>query len=296
MTKDEINKFLAVPGLEHNVNTFESDYNGIITKAEGTELLRENIMKLAELQDKLYAHDRYAVLVVFQAMDAAGKDGTIKHVFSGINPQGCHVNAFKQPSDEELDHDYLWRIYTRLPERGRIGIFNRSHYEDVLVVKVNPEILLHNKLPGIYRESDITENFWKERYRQINDFERHLTETGTIVIKFFLNVSEKEQEKRFIARLKDPSKNWKFSASDMKEKDKWNDYMNAYSDILTETSTSDAPWFVIPADKKWYMRYAVSQILVDRISALPIGYPQLTEKQEKEIESAKEKLLYLIDK
>lgn len=296
MTKDEINKFLAVPGLEHNVNTFESDYNGIITKAEGTELLRENIMKLAELQDKLYAHDRYAVLVVFQAMDAAGKDGTIKHVFSGINPQGCHVNAFKQPSDEELDHDYLWRIYTRLPERGRIGIFNRSHYEDVLVVKVNPEILLHNKLPGIYRESDITENFWKERYRQINDFERHLTETGTIVIKFFLNVSEKEQEKRFIARLKDPSKNWKFSASDMKERDKWNDYMNAYSDILTETSTSDAPWFVIPADKKWYMRYAVSQILVDRISALPIGYPQLTEKQEKEIESAKEKLLYLIDK
>ncbi|MCD7963594.1 MAG: polyphosphate kinase 2 family protein [Rikenellaceae bacterium] len=296
MTKDEINKFLAVPGLEHNVNTFESDYNGIITKAEGTELLRENIMKLAELQDKLYAHDRYAVLVVFQAMDAAGKDGTIKHVFSGINPQGCHVNAFKQPSDEELDHDYLWRIYTRLPERGRIGIFNRSHYEDVLVVKVNPEILLHNKLPGIYRESDITENFWNERYRQINDFERHLTETGTIVIKFFLNVSEKEQEKRFIARLKDPSKNWKFSASDMKERDKWNDYMNAYSDILTETSTSDAPWFVIPADKKWYMRYAVSQILVDRISALPIGYPQLTEKQEKEIESAKEKLLYLIDK
>ncbi|MCC8088818.1 MAG: polyphosphate kinase 2 family protein [Rikenellaceae bacterium] len=294
MEKDERDRLEAKPGKKNNVKDFSTGYDGPLIKAEGKELLQRNVDRLAKLQDLLYAHDRYAVLVVFQAMDAAGKDGTIKHVFSGINPQGCQVCAFKQPSDEELDHDYLWRIVRQLPERGRIGVFNRSHYEDVLVVKVHPEIIAGNKLPGIFDVKDVTKDFWSERYRQINDFERYLTETGTIVIKFFLNVSEKEQEKRFVARLNDPAKNWKFSSSDLKERELWSEYMQAYSDMLSETSTDYAPWYVIPADEKWYMRYAVSQILVERIERLPIHYPEITEEKQKVIEQAKEELAKLI--
>jgi len=291
MKKDVLKKIIAKPGEKHKVSDFDAGFIANITKEEAESLLQENTEKLANLQNKLYAQDRYAVLIIFQAMDAAGKDGTIKHVMSGVNPQGCQVYSFKQPSAEELDHDYLWRIYKSLPERGRIGIFNRSHYEDVLVTKVHPAIILNSKLPNIDKPDDIDDKFWKKRYRQINDFERHLAETGTLVLKFFLNVSKDEQEKRFLARLDDETKNWKFSASDLKERSYWNDYMQAYSDMLTQTSTDNAPWYVIPADNKWFMRYAVGQIICDRIEGLKLHYPKVTEETKLEIETAKKLLV-----
>ncbi len=291
MKKDVLKKILAKPEKKHKVSDFETNYTASLTKKKANKLLDKNREKLAILQDKLYAHDRYSVLIIFQAMDAAGKDGTVKHVMSGINPQGCQVFSFKQPSAEELDHDYLWRIYKSLPERGRIGVFNRSHYEDVIVAKVHPNIVLNGKLPNITSEKDISEKFWKERYRQINDMERHLTENGVIILKFFLNVSKEEQGKRFLARLEDESKNWKFSAADIKEREYWDDYMKAYSDMLTQTSTKDAPWYVIPADNKWFMRYAVGQIICDRIEVLNPQYPPLTEAAKIEIEKAKRKLI-----
>jgi len=290
MKKDILRKLTAKPGEKHKVSQFDSEYTADFTKEQANQLLIDNVGRLAEMQNRLYAQDKYSILVIFQAMDAAGKDGTIKHVMSGVNPQGCQVYSFKQPSAEDLDHDYLWRIYKSLPERGRIGIFNRSHYEDVLVAKVHPTIVLNGKLPGINKVEDITDKFWKKRYRQINDFERHLTENGTIVIKFFLNVSEKEQKKRFMERLNDESKNWKFSVSDLKERTYWDDYMKAYSDVLTHTSTDYAPWYVIPADNKWFMRYAVGQIICDRIAQLGVRYPQLTDNEKKDLELAKQML------
>jgi len=290
MKKEVLKKLIAKPVEKHKVSDFETDYTAGLKKDEAEKILGENTEKLSKLQDKLYAHDRYSILVIFQAMDAAGKDGTVKHVMSGINPQGCQVYSFKVPSAEELDHDYLWRIYRCLPERGSIGIFNRSHYEDVLVAKVHPSIVLNGKLPEVTKVEDVTDKFWKKRYRQINDFERHLTENGTIILKFFLNVSHEEQEKRFLARLEDESKNWKFSASDLKERQYWDDYMKAYSDMLTNTSTDEAPWYVIPADNKWFMRYAVGQIICDRMQGLKLHYPLLTEEAKQNIEEAKKVL------
>lgn len=287
MKKEVLKKMIAKPGEKHKVSAFETDFTANLNKEDAEKLLSENVEKLSKLQDKLYAQDRYSVLVIFQAMDAAGKDGTVKHVMSGINPQGCQVFSFKAPSAEELDHDYLWRIYKCLPERGRIGIFNRSHYEDVLVAKVHPAIVLNGKLPKVTKVEDVNDKFWKKRYRQINDFERHLTENGTIVLKFFLNVSHDEQEKRFLARLEDESKNWKFSAADLKERQYWDDYMNAYSDMLTHTSTDEAPWYVIPADNKWFMRYAVGEIISDRMKELNLHYPVLTDEAKQNIEAAK---------
>ena len=278
MKKEILKRLLATPGAEHTVSEFDTHFTGDLIKQEAGALLAEDIEKLSALQGKLYAQDRYSVLVIFQAMDAAGKDGTIKHVMSGINPQGCQVYSFKQPSAEELDHDYLWRINRCLPERGRIGIFNRSQYEDVLIAKVHPEIILSNKLPGVTSLEDVTPKFWKKRYRQINDYERYLTENGTIVIKFFLNVSKDEQKRRFLARLEDEAKNWKFSTSDLKERSYWDDYMKAYSDMLTHTSTEDAPWYVIPADNKWFMRYAVGRIICDRMQQLDLHYPKLSKE------------------
>lgn len=290
MQKDVLKRILAKPGEKHKVSDFETNYTASLTKEKSNNLLEENIQELAVLQDKLYAQDRYSVLVIFQAMDAAGKDGTVKHVMSGINPQGCQVYSFKQPSAEELDHDYLWRIYKCLPERGRIGIFNRSQYEDVLVARVHPSIVLNGKLPQISKVEDITDKFWKKRYRQINDLERHLTENGTIIIKFFLNVSKEEQEKRFLERLNDESKNWKFSSSDIKEREYWDDYMKAYSDMLTHTSTEDAPWYVIPADNKWFMRYVVGEIICDRLRKIDLHYPIVSDAAKIEIENAKKAL------
>ncbi len=291
MKKEILKRLLATPGAEHTVSEFDTHFTGDLTKQEAGALLAEDIEKLSALQGKLYAQDRYSVLVIFQAMDAAGKDGTIKHVMSGINPQGCQVYSFKQPSAEELDHDYLWRINRCLPERGRIGIFNRSQYEDVLIAKVHPEIILSNKLPGVTSLEDVTPKFWKKRYRQINDYERYLTENGTIVIKFFLNVSKDEQKKRFLARLEDEAKNWKFSTSDLKERSYWDDYMKAYSDMLTHTSTEDAPWYVIPADNKWFMRYAVGRILCERMGELDLHYPEMPVEARHKIDDFKKALL-----
>ena len=291
MKKEILKRLLATPGAEHTVSEFDTHFTGDLTKQEAGALLAEDIEKLSALQGKLYAQDRYSVLVIFQAMDTAGKDGTIKHVMSGINPQGCQVYSFKQPSAEELDHDYLWRINRCLPERGRIGIFNRSQYEDVLIAKVHPEIILSNKLPGVTSLEDVTPKFWKKRYRQINDYERYLTENGTIIIKFFLNVSKDEQKRRFLARLEDEAKNWKFSTSDLKERSYWDDYMKAYSDMLTHTSTEDAPWYVIPADNKWFMRYAVGRILCERMGELDLHYPEMPVEARHKIDDFKKALL-----
>ena len=260
------------------------DSNGFKDKDEAVADLAKNIEKLAELQDVLYAQDVHSLLVIFQAMDAAGKDSAIKHVMSGINPQGCQVTAFKAPSAEELDHDFLWRCQNALPERGRIGIFNRSHYEEVLVVRVHPEILQSQKLPDdIKNDKDI----WKKRYKHIRDWEETLADNGTHVLKFFLNVSKDEQKKRFMDRIEQPDKNWKFSASDVKERAHWKEYMSAYEDALSATSTERSPWYVIPADKKWFTRLAVSEIIIEKLGTLKMTYPEVTEQHKAELAAAK---------
>ncbi len=281
----------AKPGMKHHVANFDPGYTGgSEKKKEAEQELEANIKEMARLQDKFYASNRHSLLLVFQAMDAAGKDGTIKHVMSGVNPQGTQVFSFKVPSATELDHDYFWRIYQCLPERGNIGIFNRSHYEEVLVVKVHPEFLLRQQIPGIKSLDDINEEFWAKRYRQINDLEKHLVENGTVILKFFLNVSKKEQKKRFLARIEDPERNWKFSANDVKERAFWNQYMNAYSDMLTHTSTPHAPWYVIPADNKLFMRNAVSNIIVSKLRELDPQYPVLPAAERAALAQAKQML------
>ncbi|MFO0852727.1 MAG: polyphosphate kinase 2 family protein [Gemmataceae bacterium] len=254
------------------------------TKKRAKETLERNLADLAEAQDLLYADDRYSVLIVLQAMDAAGKDGTIKHVMSGINPQGCQVFSFKQPSAEELDHNFLWRYMRCLPERGRIGIFNRSYYEDVLVVKVHPD-RLGRQLPQ--DKGKVGKKFWENRYDDINAFERHLVRNGTVVLKFFLNVSKEEQGKRFLERLTRPEKNWKFSAADLAERGHWDDYMAAYEDALSATSTEHAPWYVVPADYKWVTRAVVADIVTRTIRGLDLKYPDVTPEQRKQIDLAR---------
>jgi PPK2 family polyphosphate:nucleotide phosphotransferase len=255
-------------------------------KRYAEESLSQDVSELAEAQERLYAADSWSILIIFQAMDAAGKDGTIKHVMSGINPQGCQVFSFKHPSAEELDHNILWRYTRALPERGRIGIFNRSYYEDVLVVRVHPELLQTQRIPGL----KINEDFWNDRYSDINTLERHLTRNGTVVLKFFLNVSKDEQRKRFIKRLEDPRKHWKFSAADLKERGFWDDYMKAYEQALSATSTRWAPWYIIPADHKWVTRGLVARILATTIDGLDLHYPEVTEEQKAEIEKARGQL------
>mgnify|MGYP001187726358 CR=1 FL=1 len=290
LLKDQ--SILAVPGKKHQVSDFSHEYTADVKdKDTAIRMLEANIQELIGEQDKLYADNRFAVLLIFQAMDAAGKDGTIKNVMSGLNPQGCQVYSLKSPSPDELDHDYIWRTYKCLPERGRFGIFNRSYYEEVLVVKVHPEYLIRQQLPGIRHVTEVSPGFWKDRYRQINDLERHLTENGTMVIKFFLNVSKDEQKKRFLDRINDPARNWKFSAADVQERLHWDEYMEAYSDMLTHTSTDFAPWYVIPADRKWFMRYAVSNIIINRISELKVEYPVLPDDEQKKLAEAREMLL-----
>jgi len=253
-------------------------------KAE--EMLIESQEKLAEAQDLLYADDRYSVLVILQAMDAAGKDGTIKHVMRGLNPQGCEVHSFKQPTAEELDHNFLWRYTRRLPERGRIGIFNRSYYEDVLVVRVHPEWLDKAKLPPGKRG----QKFWQARFDDINALEQHLVRNGTIVLKFFLNVSRDEQKRRFLERIERPEKNWKFSPADVEERGFWNEYQEAYEDALTETSTEAAPWYVVPADHKWAARTIIASILARSMLDLDLRYPTLNEAQLQMLADAKVRL------
>lgn len=290
MKKELLKVLTAEPGKKHEVSEFDSGFTGELKKEDAAPLIEKNVETMALLQEELYAYDRYAALVVFQAMDAAGKDGTIKHVMSGVNPQGCQVFAFKRPSAEELDHGYLWRIQKNVPERGRIGIFNRSHYEDVLVARVHPEIVVNAQIPGIKDLKDVDEKFWERCYRQINDFERYLTETGTTVIKFFLNVSKDEQRKRLLKRIDDKEKNWKFEAADLKERAAWDQYMEAYSKMLTHTSTDYAPWYVIPADHKWFMRYAVGQIINHRLEELKMSYPKLDKETEANLEACRKQL------
>lgn len=283
---------LARPGKTHHVTDFESDYSAHVNKkSDGVDHLHDNVKSLIEIQDRLYADNRYAVLLIFQAMDAAGKDGTIKHVMSGLNPQGCEVYSFKTPSTNELDHNYMWRTNRCMPQRGRFGIFNRSYYEEVLVVKVHPEYLLPQNLPDIYKIEDVTGQFWENRYRQINNQEQYLVENGTIVLKFFLNVSKQEQKERFLERIENPAKNWKFSSGDVKERQLWNKYMEAYSDMLTHTSTTHAPWYVIPADRKWFMRYAVSNIIINRLKSLDLNYPVLPDAEKSRLNDAKALLM-----
>ena len=255
-------------------------------KNRAKELLEKNLAELSESQERLYADNRYSVLMILQAMDAAGKDGIIKHVMSGVNPQGCQVFSFKQPSDEELDHDFLWRCAKRLPERGRIGIFNRSYYEEVLVVKVHPEFLDRQRLPPGKRD----ESFWQDRYDDINNFERHLARNGTVILKFFLNVSRDEQKRRFLDRIERPEKNWKFSAADVAERAHWDDYLRAYEDALNATSTDWAPWYVVPADHKWAARTIVADILSTTIRELDLKFPELSAEQRQELAIAKRKL------
>ena len=249
--------------------------------------LRSGVEKLAELQDKLYAQDRWSVLLVFQAMDAAGKDGTIKHVMSGINPQGCQVTSFKGPSSEELDHDYLWRCQKHLPERGRIGIFNRSYYEETLVVRVHPEFLTAQKLP----EKLVTKHIWEERFQDIRSFERYLARNGTIVLKFFLHVSKDEQRKRFLERIELPEKNWKFSSADLKERGFWDQYQTAYEKMIRETASKQAPWYVVPADNKWFTRLVVAGAVIDALNSLDLHYPKVSDAKLADLAAAKKALL-----
>lgn len=253
-------------------------------KERANEILEQNLTDLKQVQQLLYADDRYSLLIVFQAMDAAGKDGTIKHVMSGVNPQGCQVFSFKKPSTEDLDHNFLWRYMKSLPERGRIGIFNRSYYEDVLVVKVHPELL--QNLPDGKRGK----SFWENRYEDINAFERHLERNGTVILKFFLNISKDEQKKRFLERLERPEKNWKFSPSDLPERGHWDDYMQAYEDLINATSTDWAPWYIVPADNKWAMRAIVADVITSTLRDLDLKFPELNDEQLKLLEQARKTL------
>ncbi len=255
-------------------------------KQEALEILEKNRQKLVNMQELFWASGTYSLLIILQGMDAAGKDSAIRHVLSGVNPQGCQVTAFKTPTEEEQDHTFLWRYTKALPERGRIGIFNRSYYEDVLIVKVRPEVFEKQKLPPGPRD----DSFWKQRYDDINSFERHLTRNGTIILKFFLNVSKEQQRRRLLKRLEDPDKNWKFSITDSSEREKWKDYQKAYEDAISETSTKWAPWYVIPADKKWVTLASVSEILVSQIEALKLEYPTLSKEQNVALEKAKAEL------
>ena len=256
-------------------------------KQRAREALQTGVQALAALQDMLYAQDRWAVLLVFQAMDAAGKDGAIKHVMSGVNPQGCQVASFKAPSAEELDHDYLWRCQGHLPERGRIGIFNRSYYEEVLVVKAHPELLAKQRLPP----SLVTGRIWKHRYEDIRSFERYLGRNGIAIRKFFLHVSRREQKRRFLERLEVPEKNWKFSAADVRERGVWKNYMEAYEDLIRQTATVDAPWYVVPADNKWFTRTVVAAAVIDALTSLDLHFPKVDAAKRKELAEVREVLL-----
>lgn len=256
-------------------------------KDKARELVQHNLEKLARAQELLYANDVYSLLILFQAMDAAGKDSMIEHVMSGVNPQGCQVASFKKPSDEELDHNFLWRYNRHLPERGRIGIFNRSYYEETLIVRVHPELLQRQKLPP----QNFGKRFWQDRYEDINNYERHLARNGTLILKFFLNVSRKEQKKRFLERLTRPEKHWKFNAADLEERKFWNDYMRAYEETITATSRKWAPWYVIPADHKWLARAAVSAVISHQVESLGLKPPVVTPEALKELDAARKALL-----
>jgi PPK2 family polyphosphate:nucleotide phosphotransferase len=268
---------------DFSLKTLDTNYKaGFYSENELKDFLNSYSEKIAGLQEKLYAQNQFSVLLVLQAIDAAGKDSCIKHVFTGVNPQGVNVVNFKQPSKEELDHDFMWRIYKNLPERGLIGVFNRSHYEEVLVTKVHPEYLLNQNIPNVNSIEDVNDEFWQNRYNTINQFEKHLHDNGTIIIKVFLNLSKEEQKQRFLDRIETPKKNWKFSYADLKERKRWDDYQVAFEDMIKNTSTDYAPWHVVPSDNQWISRAIVSEILLEKLEGLNLKYPKLS-KQEQEL-------------
>jgi PPK2 family polyphosphate:nucleotide phosphotransferase len=277
-------RFIIKPGAKISLKDYDPEYTGqYATKTDALGKLESDVEQIGKYQDILYADNKYALLIIFQAMDAAGKDGTIKHVMSGINPQGCQVYSFKSPSDEELDHDYLWRSSKSLPERGRIGIFNRSYYEEVLIVRVHPEILKNQQLPQLPSGNEI----WKQRFQDINNFEQYLTNNGIVILKFFLNISKSEQKKRFMKRIDLPEKNWKFSVSDAKERGYWDDYMKAYEDAFNHTSTIRAPWYVIPSNNKWFARLTVADIICTKLKELNLKYPTVSDEHRQHLLKAK---------
>ncbi|HEV2523071.1 MAG TPA: polyphosphate kinase 2 family protein [Candidatus Acidoferrales bacterium] len=283
-----LSKFAKPFRIEDGAHFRLKDFNpaetlGLKSKGQAKETLEQGIARLAELQEKLYAQDRWAILVILQAMDAAGKDSTIKHVMSGVNPQGCQVYSFKSPSAEELEHDFLWRTSRLLPQRGRIGIFNRSYYEEVLAVRVHPELLANEKMPAQL----VSENIWQERFESINTFERYLRRNGIVVLKFFLHLSKKEQKRRFLERLDEAAKNWKFSMSDALERQHWDKYMQAYEDMIRNTSTKHSPWYAVPADHKWFSRLVVAEAIIDAMESLDLSFPKMDAQKLKELKNAR---------
>ena len=276
--------FRVTDGSQFRLKDFDpADTQGLKSKEHAKKDLVRGIARLTELQEKLYAQDRWAILMILQAMDAAGKDSTIKHVMSGVNPQGCQVNSFKTPSAEELQHDFLWRTSHSLPERGKIGIFNRSYYEEVLVVRVHPELLARERIPAQL----VLDNIWKKRFEDINAFEHHLSANGIVVLKFFLHLSKEEQRRRFLERLEEPEKNWKFSMSDVLERQHWEKYMRAYEDMIRNTSTKHAPWYVVPADHKWFTRLVVAEATIDALESLDLSFPKVDAERRKELKEAR---------
>jgi PPK2 family polyphosphate:nucleotide phosphotransferase len=287
-----LDKYQVKPGTIINLKDYDTDYEGeALNKKDAQNLLEESRESLAKIQDTLYAHDRFGVLIIFQAMDAAGKDGAVKHVMSGFNPLGVKVHSFKAPNSAEIDHDYFWRHYLALPARGEIAIHNRSHYENVLVTRVHPEYIMSERLPGFDTVDKIDDEFWKARYEQINRFESNLAQNGTVILKFFLHVSKKEQKKRFMERIDDPSKNWKFSLADLRERGYWKQYQQAYAEAISSTSKEHAPWYVVPADDKWFTRVVIAAAIYRQLLKLDLSYPVLGEKQKAELQKAKESLL-----
>jgi PPK2 family polyphosphate:nucleotide phosphotransferase len=287
-----LKNYLVKPGKNIRLKDYDTKYKGkTLNKLDSTRLLEIGRKHLAEIQDKLFAHNRYSVLIIFQAMDAAGKDGAVKHIMSGFNPTGVKVFSFKAPNAHELDHDYFWRHAVAMPPRGEIAIHNRSHYENVLVTQVHPEFIMAENIPRVEKVKDISKKFWKARYKQIRRFEKNLADNGMVIMKFFLHVSKKEQKKRFLERIDDPGKNWKFSLSDLKERGFWDDYQRIYGDVLSETSTEFAPWYVIPADDKWFARLAIASAIYRQFDKLELSYPVVSPTQKAELQKAKANLL-----
>jgi PPK2 family polyphosphate:nucleotide phosphotransferase len=280
--------FCVTKGSKFRLRDFDpADTNGVKSKKHAGKLLEQSGVLTSQMQEKLYAQDRWALLLIFQGMDAAGKDGSIKHVMSGVNPQGCDVHPFKAPTSEELDHDFLWRCHNVMPERGKIGIFNRSYYEEVLVVRVHPTLLKNERLP----EALVTKHIWKERYEDINAFERYLSRNGVLIRKFFFHISKEEQKKRFLERLEDSQKNWKFSMDDIKERGFWNNYQEAYEEMVQSTATKHAPWYVVPADNKWFLRLIVASAIVEALGQLDLAFPDVDKAKKKELAAINDSLL-----
>jgi PPK2 family polyphosphate:nucleotide phosphotransferase len=288
----KIKDLAAKPGKRVRLKDFSTKYKGKeLNKKDAEAILEIGRKHLAEIQDKLYAHNQYSVLIIFQAMDAAGKDGAVKHIMSGFNPLGVKVYSFKAPNAHELDHDFFWRHILALPARGEIAIHNRSHYENVLVTRVHPEWIMNENIPGVDSVKDVDKKFWEKRYKMINRLEKNLAQNGTIILKFFLHVSKKEQKKRFLERIDDPAKNWKFSLSDLKERGYWDAYQEAYEEAITQTSKEHAPWFIIPADDKWYARLSIAYIIYRQFEALKLSYPAVSEAQREELKKARVHLM-----